>query len=59
MTAHGAAERLDLGGRDGDFRDFLRAHTEQTTSAGIWANEPYYRILAECLLAADMSVHVS
>lgn len=59
VTAHGTAELLDLEGRDGDFRDFLRDHYGTDHFDRYLANEPYYRIQAERLFAADMNVHVS
>lgn len=59
VTAHGMAELLDLEGRDADFREFLRRHYGTDHFDRHLANEPYYRIVAEHLFAADMSIHVS
>ena len=59
VTAHGTAELLDLDGRDGDFRLFLRGHYGTEHFDRHLANEPYYRIVAEHLFAADMNLHVS
>lgn len=59
VTVHGTAESLDLEGGDLDFRDFLRDHYGADQFDEHLAGEPYYRIVAERLFAADMSVHAS
>lgn len=56
VTAHGNARLLEMGGADGDFRDFLREHYGDTYDEFI-AGSPYYGVDAEWLFAADMSVH--
>src|SRR5690606_33609169 len=57
VTVHGTAERLDLGGRDRDFRDFLVDHYGVDSFDEHLDGEPYYRIIPQRLFAADMSVH--
>lgn len=59
VTVHGTAEQLDMEGRDGDFRDFLRDHYGADQFDQYLVGEPYYRILPEKLFAADMGAHAS
>jgi hypothetical protein len=56
VTVHGAAQRVDLAEHAG-FVAHLRDHYGEGAFDGWMADNPYYRVEADRVFAADMSVH--